>query len=81
MKSMSRPGPEPSRSSEKLISGLGLNASRFRSSAASGSSSTLALLILGDMIRLPPLPPACGEEKMSEESAGKGCRGSVVRKK
>ena len=70
--SPSVPGLATSRSSvENSSSGLGLIASRFRSSAASGSSSMLALLILGDMIRLPPFPPAC-DEKISDESAGTG---------
>ena len=69
-KSPSMPGTT-SRSSEKKISGLGLIASRFRSSAASVSSSMLALLMLGDIMRLPPLPPEWAEMMMSEGAVGK----------
>lgn len=70
-KSPSTPGTATSMSAEKKISGLGLIASRLRSSAASGSSSMLALLMLGDIMRLPPLPPECAEMMMSEGAAGK----------
>lgn len=71
VKSPSTPGTATSMSAEKKISGLGLIASRLRSSAASGSSSMLALLMLGDIMRLPPLPPECAEMMMSEGAAGK----------
>lgn len=81
VKSPSAPGTAMSRSSvDKSISGLGLNASRFRSSAVSASSSMLPLLMLGDIIRLPPLLPGLGDEYISEVVTGNSCRGSVVRK-
>ena len=70
-KSPSTPGMATSRSSEKKSSGLGLIASRFLSSAASVSSSMLALLMLGEIMRLPPLPPECAEVMMSEGAVGK----------
>lgn len=76
----STPGTATSRSSDKSISGLGLIASRFLSSAASVSPSMLALLMLGDIMRLPPLPPECAEMMTSERAVGKSWRGSVVRK-
>ena len=69
-KSTSTPGTATSRSSDRSISGLGLIASRFRSSAASVSSSMLALLILGDIMRLPPLPPECVAMRISEGAVG-----------
>ena len=40
----------------------------------------LALLMLGDIMRFPPLPPECAEMMMSEGAVGKSCRGRVVRK-
>lgn len=77
---------EPSNpGTDRSTSGLGLKTSRLRDSTASESSSSmLALLRLGEMMRLPPLPVTLmvvvsGDAKMSEESTGIPCLGCVVR--